>query len=262
MYNCSLSFYYVLVIAFAMNEATVRYYEWFMHLIPLTFSFGTAIAGLPLTLYNPSGLWCWIAALPGGCVHGNNPEGTGECQRGLYAWIYRWAIYYGPLWLSIVVITFNMTVVSYLVWAKEKASLRFRFGYNNPSNLTASVTGDHDPDPSHGESDAANVRSTTRSKLRASITARKHRRKNKKQKEKHGLASQVFWQAFYYVLAFYITWIAPTILRMRQTLGKSVPFGIMMAMACLLPLQGKFCTIYQRLILLRDWISIFSFAKC
>jgi hypothetical protein len=232
LYNCSLSFYYLLVIAFAMNENRVKKLERFMHLVPLAFSFGTAIAGLPLTLYNPTGLWCWIGALPETCIHGNQKEGTGECLRGHYAWIYRWAIYYGPVWLSILVITSNMAVVSYLVWAKERASRKFRFGHNNPPNLTASFADRH-PSPGVGDSSGGN------SRVKPTVIVRSRSFINR-QKQKQGLASQVFWQAFFYVMAFYLTWITPTILRLLQTLDKNVPFALTMTMACLLPLQGEF----------------------
>lgn len=63
--------------------------------------------------------------------------------------------------------------------------------------------------------------------------------KKKKQQERQGLASQVFWQAFYYVLAFYITFISPTVLRFLQTIEQDVPQFVVVAMVILLPLQGK-----------------------
>lgn len=250
MYNCSLSFYYLVVIAFAFTEERVKEFEWFMHGIPLVFSIGTAVAGLPLTLYNNAYLWCWIAALPNDCENGTNQGGEGPCQRGHYAWVFRWAIYYGPVWFCVLTITLNMAVVSYLVWAKEKASLRFRFGHrSNPATSTASSAGSAELDPSTSfggtpsvtspsvnESVAGHIKS---GKSLAAYFAKK-RAKKQKQKQRQGLASQVFWQAFYYVLGFYITWIFPTILRMKQTLGKPVPYWILLAMSILLPLQGFF----------------------
>ncbi|CAB9501871.1 expressed unknown protein [Seminavis robusta] len=235
MYNCSLSFYYLIVIAFAFSEDRVRQIEGFMHFIPLSFSIGSAIAGLPLTLYNSAGLWCWIAALPGTCVNGNKPEGEGECRRGEMAWVYRWAIYYGPVWLSVVTITLNMGAVSYLVWAKERASNRFRFGH--PSNLTSSSAASD-----AGSNDGELMDKNARAKAQAGSVTRyfASKRQKVKQKKRAGLSSQVFWQAFYYVVGFYITWITPTVLRMLQTIDKPVPFWVVMCMSILLPLQGFF----------------------
>lgn len=52
------------------------------------------------------------------------------------------------------------------------------------------------------------------------------------------LTSNVAWQAFYYVLAFYLAWIFPTTLRLLETLNKPVPYPIILFMAILLPMQG------------------------
>ena len=234
MYNCSLSFYYLIVIAFAFSEARVKKIEIFMHAIPLLFSFGSTIAGIFLTLYNNAGLWCWISALPADCENGNDQTGgTGPCERGQYAWIYRWAIYYGPVWFCVFTITLNMTIVSYLVWAKERASKKFKFGHSNKSQggTAAGYGGDHsDRDRAESKANAGKL---------ARFFAKKKSNSLPKEKERPGLASQVFWQAFYYVLAFYITWIFPTVLRFLQTIGQPVPAWIVVAMAILLPLQGK-----------------------
>jgi len=54
-------------------------------------------------------------------------------------------------------------------------------------------------------------------------------------------------QAFYYVGAFYVTWIPLTILRILQTLGKQVPYGIFLCAVIFTPLQGFFnCLVYLR----------------
>lgn len=243
MYNCALSFYYLIVIAFAFSETKVKRIEWFMHGIPLLLSFGTAIAGLPLTLYNSAGLWCWISSLPDTC--GNTPEGDGECERGDNAWIYRWAIYYGPVWFCVLTITFNMVIVSYLVWAKERASQKFQFGQK--STLSCSVVSQGSTRNGMGESvnryyGENNENKTSEAKANAGRIAKFFAKRQQKQqrKKKPGLASQVFWQAFYYVVGFYVTWICPTLLRLLQTIEKPVPFWVVMAMATLLPFQGFF----------------------
>jgi hypothetical protein len=223
-YNCSLSVYYLVVIAFAFSESRVKRLEWLMHLIPISFSLATAIAGIPLNLYNSAGLWCWIAALPGVCVNGNNPAGKGECIRGENAWIYQWAIYYAEVWFCVLTITINMSIVTYIVWTKENASLKYQFGSSRYNSTLQ-------------ESEEVRVKDFRRSRFgfKASVA----RSRGTIALNRPRLASQVFWQSFYYVIGFYITWIFPTVLRFMQTIGKTPPFFVLIAMACMLPLQGK-----------------------
>ena len=236
MYNCSLSFYYLLVIAFAYSEQQVKQIEWFMHLIPLTVSFSTAIAGIPLTLYNSSGLWCWIGSLPGSCAAA--PDSPGNCERGDHAWIYRWGVYYAPVWFCVLTITINMAIVSYLVWAKEKRSLRFRFPGKRANVISLDSKCSDAVDSATFNSMDKNAQAKHNAGKLANMVNRMREKQQRKQ-ERVGLSSQVFWQAFYYVLAFYITWIVPTILRLLQTLDMEVPYYIILLMAILLPLQGE-----------------------
>jgi len=94
LYNLSLATYYLLVVRYEWKENRLQKIEPYMHASALIVGLSTSLAGVFLELYNPAILWCWIASFPEGC----NGE---ECKRGQHAVIYRWAIFYGPIWVAI-----------------------------------------------------------------------------------------------------------------------------------------------------------------
>jgi hypothetical protein len=107
VYNAFLAMYYMLVINFRFTEGTlVRYVEPAMHIFAGIMAFGTAIPVTGLGYMNDANLWCWIASYPVGCkdtvTYGYPPENDNPCTRGNYAWILRYALYFFPLWLSII----------------------------------------------------------------------------------------------------------------------------------------------------------------
>lgn len=155
-----------------------------MHTTIISFSLGTAIAGLPLKLYNDSITWCWIASVPRECSGNIYSPQTG-CDRGDNALAYRWAFLYIPLWLSIFLVTVSMITMYYYVRREERASARWR-----------------------------------------------------RSNDQESLASQVFWQALFYILSFYLTWIFPTVHKTMQTFGADVPFAMPLLQGILLPMQG------------------------
>lgn len=121
LYNLCLAIYYLLVVAFKWSERRIKNIEFMMHGAVLSFSFCTAIAGIPLNLYNDAITWCWIESVPRGCAM----AGT-ECIRGSDALTYQWAFIYGPLWSAFVVIAVSMSYLYYFVRREEQASARWR----------------------------------------------------------------------------------------------------------------------------------------
>ena len=98
--NAFLSWYYLLVIRYSWTEEKIKgKAEPWIYGITLLFSLGTAIAGIPLNLYYPANLWCWIGS-------------DADPPTNNYL-IYRVAFYYGPLLFSTVVIIVNTAI---LVW--------------------------------------------------------------------------------------------------------------------------------------------------
>lgn len=58
---------------------------------------------------------------------------------------------------------------------------------------------------------------------------------------------KVFVQNLHYVLAFYVTWTFPTLLRVKDTMGDPIKFWLSLCMTIFLPLQGLWnCTVYFR----------------
>lgn len=221
LYNASLSIFYLCVVALSMTDEKMKKMEWILHAIPLGFSFGTAAAGIPLKLYNNVGLLCWIASLPYGCEDGSSRVGEGECERGHYAWAFRWAMYYIPIWFCILLVSMIMCVVVYLVWSKQRASQRFDFA-RQASGDTAPST------------------STSISSIWSSMRGRKKQRTKQKTKQSVSLASQVARQAAYYILAFYISWLPTTVMRTYTATNKPLPYWVVISVVVVAPLQGFF----------------------
>ena len=99
LYNLSLSVYYLAAIHWSWGEEKLRKIEPYFHLGPLGWGIGTAIAGIPLQIFNNANLWCWIADHPG---------------RNEHTAPYRWGIFYVPLWLAAILVSVNLAkVVTY-----------------------------------------------------------------------------------------------------------------------------------------------------
>ena len=136
IYNCCLAFYYLLAVKYysvpsVKDEQTLRRIEYGMHAVPLVVGISTALAGVFLKLYNNANLWCWIAP-----VQQQQQQEEDACEDlssssscpGLNSYdnnalVYRWAFYFGPLWLCIVVATGVMVFVYQTVRRKELSHL-------------------------------------------------------------------------------------------------------------------------------------------
>jgi len=107
MYNLFLAAHYLLVIEYEWSDFQLAKIERLVHPAIFTFSFGIAIAGLPLKIYNNANVWCWIAPNPSDPSRGNNAN------------IYRWAFYYVELWSIIFAISVIMLLVVFSVKRTE-----------------------------------------------------------------------------------------------------------------------------------------------
>ncbi|CAB9524745.1 expressed unknown protein [Seminavis robusta] len=147
VYNGSLTLYYLLTIRYGWTQSqfqqqsssssssssthntstTTRIrisWEWLLHAIPLSIGWGTAIASLPLRLFNPIGWTCWIGPWPLQCAA--DGDGT-PCERGHNAKLYRWLFFHAILWATFAFVTVAMI----LIYAKIKADERRSDRYNN-----------------------------------------------------------------------------------------------------------------------------------
>jgi hypothetical protein len=112
LYNASLSIYCLLVVRYSWGEEKIKRLEPYLHLCPILFGLGTALASVGLEILNNANLWCFIAADP---------------NRGTNADLYRWLFFYAPLWLIIVLITVNLVLVFLYVRRVTMKSERFVF---------------------------------------------------------------------------------------------------------------------------------------
>jgi hypothetical protein len=97
IYNSSLSFFYLLAIKYGWREARLFHWEVVFHGVPILFGLGTAITALALDILHSANLWCWI---------GPNPDGSGPEVT-----VFRMALFYGPLWIAIIVVIINLFFV-------------------------------------------------------------------------------------------------------------------------------------------------------
>ena len=203
LYNGSLSLYYLLMITFNWSERRLKRMRVWVHVSILAFGVATSVAGLFLGLYNSANLWCWIASSPSGCVEtiASPPGEDSTCQRGDNAnSLFRWVFYYVPLW---IVIAFS-TLAMFLTWLSLKEK-----GKQAENVLRMSFCNEDS--------------NRLLDKLR-----RKERERN------------VLIQCLFYLTAFYMTWVCPTALRVKQSTSGTPSFGLLLCVGIFLPLQGFF----------------------
>jgi len=171
-YNLSLAIYYLLVIGYGWKQRRINQMEPYLHAVPLVIGFGTSIAALLLDLFHGAVLWCWIAP---------NHEGNNNYN------LYRWLLFYGPLWFCIVAVTVIMCALHRSVKKVETKTLEY----------------------------AA-----------------------KGSRQKNSLARQVFWQAFWFVGVFYLTWMFSTISRIVEAIMGFIPYPLEVLQSISVPAQG------------------------
>lgn len=187
LYNGSLALFYLLTIRYGWKDESSQFsrIEPLMHGIPLVFGWGTAIAGLPLKLYNPIGWTCWIAEVPRGC----DRDSSVPCERGDNSYIYRWAFFHAELWLTFFLVAAMMLSMYLSVRDIEQKSNQYR---------------------PPGEQRVA-------SKSRRVAT-----------------------QSFLYVLAYFVTWMFPTVTWLTELIQGKTYTPILFLQSFFVPLQGFF----------------------
>jgi hypothetical protein len=121
-YNGSLTVFFLMVVRFGWKEDYIkRKVEPWLHGIPLLFGWSTAIAGIPLQLYNAFGWTCWINTYPPGCTD------NVDCLRGDNAGIYRWAFFHAELWAIYGFTIVAMFLIYFQVLKQEKVMKRYAF---------------------------------------------------------------------------------------------------------------------------------------
>jgi hypothetical protein len=237
------------------NEHIVKI-ERFVHLFIIVFTVGTSIAGLPLTMYNRVGSVCWVIGSPPECGSSSAEDSDIPCDRGDYAWIFGIALFYGPLWISVLATIIAMLIIYIKVrktFAKSrtygvtvddngyglnpKRSKRdsrfprlsgvFRSAIDNRSEGVIRDSG------RESEISESNMRmSSWMAPVNTSETVRERRERRKRNKQ-----SAFATQAILYSGSFFITWSPSTVWSIGRWFNVS-SFTLDLLAAICEPLQG------------------------
>lgn len=202
LYYFMISVSFLLRVRYGMSEKQVgKRAEPVMHAIAIVFGLGSSFLCIALGLFNDSTLWCWINSSPKGCDQSYKNNGITNCERGDNAEIYRWAIFYGPLWAAIVATMVVMTLLVRTVRAQENRLAKYQFASSR--GVLAQTQQIQD-------------RQRNRQSRRATNTALR------------------------YVAVFYVTWVFATVNRLLELIIGHSYFWLGVLSAVFVPLQGFF----------------------
>lgn len=108
------------------NDQLVKI-ERYVHAFILIFSVGTSILGLPLTMYNEVKTVCWVIGSPDPCGHSSSIPSDIPCDRGDWAWLFGILLFYGPLWLCVILTIIAMLMIYVQVRRTLKRNEQYRF---------------------------------------------------------------------------------------------------------------------------------------
>jgi hypothetical protein len=186
------------------------------------------MAGLFLEIFNSANLWCWIASYPG-----RNEDTNG----------YRWAFFYGPLWIAIFIVTINLVLVFMYVRRVTLNSEKYATPSAEDDNayfdqgFSTQVFSRQNPDQEVSTSTNSNTRGSS---FRQSFRERLHHLQTVSQAKSQFARRrrQVANQCLRFALAFYCTWIPITIVRILQTIDHPTVYGLLVMAAMATPMQG------------------------
>ena len=202
-YNALLACYYYLTIRRQWKEKEFRLkVEYAGHFVSIAFGLGTSIAALVMKLYNNSTVWCWIAPYPFPTGCGNGPDQI-PCERGHNANTYRWAFYYVPLWVMIVLVIIFMALVYAYVRSLDVKMSKYTESYENGAS----------------ENTFQNESGDTITNRRRSLMYRRQKRRNERSKA-------VANQGLFYAGTFAFVWSFGTITRAMQLANAKPPWAI------------------------------------
>lgn len=239
LYNGFLSLYYYLVIKCGWSDQNIskHYFEVFAHTVSLGFAFGTSTTSVFLGLLNPIGWDCWISSVPLGCQQSwtlklsTDPNAVVDCVQGDNSGLYQWLFFYVPLWLVIGMSSLAMFRV-YRKYRLMNTKKDQNLTYNKPSvsNAGASTA----PTSSAG----FQVMNGWRLVLRGGCRSCRGDQRKTKLTAQQQRTNLVTTQALYYISAFYITWLFPTILRFMEVFSDTLYWDWIFLSAMFVPVQG------------------------
>lgn len=139
--NASLACSYLLIIRYNWTNRSLEKIHRVLLLFIFIYALGTAVAGLPLTLYNDAKIICHIHSYPVDCRQewlGGEQDGTyKQCTRGENASLYMIIFNLLPLWLAIIFAIACMVLVYRFVKKTETETLRNHLRRREQSSSTA-----------------------------------------------------------------------------------------------------------------------------
>jgi hypothetical protein len=211
LYNCSLALCYLLTIMYDWSNDRLALMGRWVHMFIISFSVGTSILLLPLGQYNQITQVCWIIGYPSGCGNSSNIRSNIPCVRGNWSWNYGILLFYGPLWLCIVLTIIAMANIYLVVRATHTRMQRY-----STQALNAM------------ESNGTKIGNTTSEDRKSSGFV---------QQGRHADAIMVAHQAILYSLSFFITWMPSTAWSLAHWFNVS-SFWLDFSSAFCEPLQG------------------------
>ena len=258
VYMIVISLYYWLTIRCGWAESYLKEKEIWLHILPWFCGLLTAFIGLFLNLYDPADLYCWISQ-----------------EYGLY----RLLLYYFPLWTSFISMVYFFSSFYCAIREEEIKTLRYRhpqlfmLAQDNSSSLKKiqqplqSFSGKNNENeaslsmptpPSSSSTTSTLLQSKVGSSFIGDHTNQQQQYTRslvtkiwRKYPEAHSLTVQISHQMLWYVVAFFVSHISGSLYRLLQALDIE-PYGLLVVMAILDPLQGffDFC-VYRRPMFLR-----------
>ncbi|CAJ1929971.1 unnamed protein product [Cylindrotheca closterium] len=249
LYVASIGAFYILAIKYGWKERHFAKWGPLFHFVPVGFGLGSSITVTALDIIGPANLWCWIAP------QADRPE--------LDVNPYRMALFYAPLWAAMVFVGVNLFFVFLYVhrvtkvaeghvakWMPEQSKTARVIAEdaesndeeeeiycgqvvssdsssgeenenNEPLDDSGSTSSSEDAGPDHGR-----VSTIVRNKQEEQIKMYARRRR------------EIAYQCLRFALAFYITWMPLSWVRILQLLGRPIPYGLLVFSAIMSPLQG------------------------
>lgn len=253
MYNCSLSFFYLFAVKYAWRDSRLTKSMALFHGIPLLWGVATAIASLSLNILHSANLWCWI---------GPNPNDNTSSIDDIN--IYRMIFFYGPLWIAILIVSINLILVfahvRHITLRSEKHNKRSMAPMGLDGSEHFVVVEDDELYHDQGFLTTEQQPQQQEEKQEHQLLQEKNQPMTETTEEQAIESAQielrtqqgdilqmlsfakrrreVAFQCLRFAIAFYITWIPISAVRILQMIEMPIPYGLLLLAATMTPLQG------------------------
>ena len=253
LYNCSLCFYYLIVITYKRKNADAyvrKKFEIYLHAVPIATALIGATTILAMDAFHPNMTYCFIGADPA-CDDVDSCDKTNRTARVLFV-----VFSAGPYLILPCVISSTMICVYRVVRAKEKKERQFGVhalrrtirDRNNATdaNLPANI-GQNNDDEVRGSANRLRDIQSVSTRVRASILSLSVRSRTSEARSSIGVPNNadtksrgVLNKAFANTLAFFLTFLFPIIISIRTLSGYDSGPVLSILARIFFPLQGLF----------------------